>query len=159
MFLIVMLVLSVATTIEFCAGGNRMRSGKIVKRWSLMIMAMTLISAVGCAGSCGCSRSGISGRLSRPVVLEETIVDNDLQQSEAMMLATADEPKIVSVLSAVISSSEHRGRLFSQGIANRRLQLRKGMEARGRQNGCGEFFWSSWHNDPPALAEYATPVE
>jgi len=101
----------------------------------------------------------MSGRLSRPVVLEETIVDNDLQSSEAMMLAIADEPKIVSVLFAVISSSEHRGQQISQGIADRRLQLRKGIEARGRQNGCGEFFWSSWHNDPPALEDYATPVE
>ena len=136
-----------------------MRSGKIVKRWSLMILATTLITAVGCAGSCGCSRSGISARLPRPVFLEETIVDNDLQQAEAMMLATADEPKIVSVLSAVCSSIEQRGQQTGQGIANRRLQLREGIEARGRQNGCGEFFWNSWHNDPPALADYATPVE
>jgi hypothetical protein len=136
-----------------------MRSGKIAKRWLLMLMAMTLISAVGCAGSCGCLRNGISGRLSNPVVLEETIVDNDWQQSEAMMIATADEPKIVSLLLTVGSSIEHRGQQLDQGIADRRLQLREGIEARGRQNGCGEFFWSSWHNDPPALADYATPVE
>lgn len=136
-----------------------MRSGKIAKRWSLMIMAMTFISTVGCAGSCGCSRSGVSGRLLRPVVLEETIIDNDLPQSEALILATTDEPKIVSVLIAVRSSIEHRGQQIGLGIADKRLQLREGIEARGRQNGCGEFFWNSWHNDPPALADYATPVE
>ena len=124
-----------------------------------MIMAMTLISAVGCAGSCGCSRSGILGRSLRPVVIEETIVDNDLPPSEAMILATADEPKMVSVLFAVRSSLEHRGQQIGQGIAARRLQLRESIEARGRQNGCGEFFWNSWHNDPPALADYATAVE
>jgi hypothetical protein len=93
------------------------------------------------------------------VVLEETIVDNDFAQSEAMMLAAADEPKIVAVLSAVRSSIAHRGQQIGRGIADRRLQLREGIEARGRQNGCGEFFWNSWHNDPPALADYATPVE
>jgi hypothetical protein len=93
------------------------------------------------------------------VVLEETIVDNDGQQSEAMTLATADEPKIVSLLLAIGSSIEHRGQQLDQGIADRPLQLREGIEARGRQNGCGEFFWSSWHNDPPALADYATRFE
>ncbi len=125
-----------------------MRSGKTAKRWSLMLMGVTLISAVGCAGSCGCLRKGISGRLSSPVDLEETIVDNDGQQSEAVILATADEPNIVSLLLAVGNRIEHRGRQLGQGI-----------EARGRQNGCGEFFWSSWHNDPPALADYAMPTE
>jgi hypothetical protein len=136
-----------------------MRAAKIAKRWALMIMAMTLISTVGCAGSCGCSRSGISDRLLRPVVLEETIVDNDLPQSEAAMLATVDEPKIVSILFAVRSSIEDRAQQIGLSIADRRLQLREGIEARGRQNGCGEFFWNSWHNDPPALADYAAPVE
>jgi hypothetical protein len=136
-----------------------MRSGKTAKRWSLMLMGVTLISAVGCAGSCGCLRKGISGRLSSPVDLEETIVDNDGQQSEAVMLATADEPNTVSLLLAVGNRIEHRGRQLGQGIADRRLQLREGIEARGRQNGCGEFFWSSWHNDPPALADYAMPTE
>ena len=124
-----------------------------------MVMAMPLISAVGCAGSCGCLRSGISGRLSRPVVLEETLVDNELPQSEAMLLAVADEPKIVSALFAVRSRIEHQGQQISQRIADKRLQLRERIEAGGRQNGCGEFFWNSWHNDPPALADYATPVE
>ena len=136
-----------------------MRSGKIVQPWSLMIMSLTLISAVGCAGSCGCLRNGISGRLSRPVVLEETLVDNQLPQSEAMLLAVADEPKILSALFAARSSIEQQGHKIGQGIADRRLQLRERIEARGRQNGCGEFFWNSWHNDPPALADYATPVE
>jgi hypothetical protein len=93
------------------------------------------------------------------VVLEETIVDNDLPQSEAAMLATVDEPKIVSILFAVRSSIEDRAQQIGLSIADRRLQLREGIEARGRQNGCGEFFWNSWHNDPPALADYAAPVE
>jgi hypothetical protein len=136
-----------------------MCSGKIVKPWLLMVMAMPLISAVGCAGSCGCLRSGISGRLARPVVFEETIVDNDLTQSETMSLAVSDEPKIVSVLFAARSSIEQQSHKIGQGIADRRLQLGERIEARGRQNGCGEFFWNSWHNDPPALADYATAVE
>ncbi len=123
-----------------------MCSGKIANRWSLMIMAMTLISAVGCAGSCGCLRDGFSGRLPSPVVLEETIVDNDWHRSQAKMLATIEESKLVSSIE-------------QQGNAERPFQLRKGIEARGRKNGCGEFFWSSWHNDPPALADYAMPVE
>lgn len=124
-----------------------------------MLMGVTLISTVGCAGSCGCLRNGISGRLSNPVDPEEAIVDNDGQQSEAVILATADEPNIVSLLLAVGNRIEHRGQQLGQGIADRRLQLREGIEARGRQNSCGEFFWSSWHNDPPALADYAMPTE
>ncbi len=136
-----------------------MCSGKIYNRWSLMIMGMTLFSAVGCAGPCECLRNGISGRLSSPVVLEETLVDNELPQSEAMLLAVADEPKIVSTLFAVRSRIEHQGQQIGQSIADKRLQLRERIEARGRQNGCGEFFWSSWHNDPPALADYAMPAE
>ena len=136
-----------------------MRFGETAKRWGLMLMGMSLISAVGCAGSCGCLRNGISGRLSSPVVLEETIVDNGGQQSEAVILATADEPKMVPLLLAVGNRIAHRGQQLGQGIADRRLQLREGIEARGRHNGCGEFFWNSWHNDPPKLADYATPVE
>lgn len=136
-----------------------MCSEKIANRWSLMIMGMTLISALGCAGSCECLRDGISGRLSRPVVLEETLVDNELPQSEAMLLAVADEPKIVSTLFAVRSRIEHQGQQIGQSITDKRLQLRDRIEARGRHNGCGEFFWSSWHNDPPALADYAMPAE
>jgi hypothetical protein len=80
------------------------------------------------------------------VVVEETIVDNDWQRSEAKMPATIEESKLVS-------------NIEQQGNAERPLQLRKGIEARGRKNGCGEFFWSSWHNDPPALADYAMPAE
>ena len=136
-----------------------MRTRKIATRWSLMILAMTFVSAVGCAGPCGCLQNGISDRLLSPVAVEETIVDNDELQSGVEKLATADEPKIVSVLLAVGSRFAHRGEQFQQSNVHQRLQFRKAIEDRGRQNGCGEFFWSSWSNDPPTLADYARPVE
>lgn len=123
-----------------------MCTGKIANRWSLMIMAMTLISGVGCAGSCGCLRDGFSGRLADPMVLKENFVDSERKRSEFKLLATLEESELVSRI-------EHK-----VGV-ERPLQLRKGIEARGRKNGCGEFFWSSWYNDPPALADYATPDE